>query len=609
MKKYLLFFLVIVLSVNLFGQLIKAPADLRNLAVKAPLQMNDGASFNQSTTIPYLLHSKAYYEEEIGTTNYDLQSNTSDDNRIYLYPDGTIGATYTMGYTSSTYPDRGTGYQYFDGSAWIDPIPSVRLESVKTGWPSYSHLGTNGEIVISHAFGTGLIMLTRSTKGTGSWTQATLPAPSGIAPAWPRVCVSGNNIHILASASTAYQGQTNPIVYYRSQDAGATWDILGVMPAELTPAAGYTYGFGADSYDWAEPQGSNLAYVIGSKATDLILMKSSDNGSTWTKTVIFQHPYPNWTDTDLTPDTPYVCDGAHAVSLDANGTAHVVFGLSRFLNDDTTDASYSYFPGVDGVAYWREGDPMVASANPDDVFASGKLIGYLQDLDGSGVVLDNYTSTSIASYQCSTTSQPQISIADDGYIYVIYRSLMETMMSTGSGQFYSHIWGRMSPDGGNSWCEPVDITGNEDHDGVECVFPAMSKTTGDKLYITFQEDFEPGTNIGSDADAVTTNSIMFNSIDRGDFICTGIKESNLSGIVNIYPNPVADNATISFAFNKAANVNMTVVNLVGSTVMNDKFIAGRGEAKQINLSKLPSGIYLAKFETEKGIFTKKIIKQ
>ncbi len=53
---------------------------------------------------------------------YDLQTNGSSQNRIYLFDDGFIGATWTYGMESSSYPDRGTGYNSFNGFSW-QPYP------------------------------------------------------------------------------------------------------------------------------------------------------------------------------------------------------------------------------------------------------------------------------------------------------------------------------------------------------------------------------------------------------------------------------------------------------------------------------------------------------
>jgi hypothetical protein len=59
-------------------------------------------------------------ENVIGNTFYDLQSNAFLSNRIHVYPDGTIGAVWTRGVDDPpSFPDRGTGYNYFDGNTWV----------------------------------------------------------------------------------------------------------------------------------------------------------------------------------------------------------------------------------------------------------------------------------------------------------------------------------------------------------------------------------------------------------------------------------------------------------------------------------------------------------
>ncbi len=83
---------------------------------------------------------------------YDLQTNSSTQNRIYLYDDGTIGSTWNMGFDSPNFADRGTGYNYYDGNNW-GISTNGQIEPYKTGWPSYTPYGENGELFVmtSHA--------------------------------------------------------------------------------------------------------------------------------------------------------------------------------------------------------------------------------------------------------------------------------------------------------------------------------------------------------------------------------------------------------------------------------------------------------------------------
>ncbi len=77
----------------------------------------------------------------VGETWYDLQSNSTMANRIYAFEDGTIATTWTRGMDNPpTCPDRGTGYNYFDGTNW-GAYPTERIEDQRTGWPNIAPYG------------------------------------------------------------------------------------------------------------------------------------------------------------------------------------------------------------------------------------------------------------------------------------------------------------------------------------------------------------------------------------------------------------------------------------------------------------------------------------
>ena len=72
----------------------------------------------------------------VGTTTYDLQSNATVMDRILRHNDGTISVAWTRSSEFNTaWSDRGTGYNFYDGSAW-DAHPASSLESSRSGWPS-----------------------------------------------------------------------------------------------------------------------------------------------------------------------------------------------------------------------------------------------------------------------------------------------------------------------------------------------------------------------------------------------------------------------------------------------------------------------------------------
>ena len=88
---------------------------------------------NPNTSVVLSSNSKSNLTEEIiGETTYDLQSNAAVQNRItYDLDNGTITAGWTMSAEYNTqWSDRGTGYNYHDGTTW-DAYPTTRLENLE----------------------------------------------------------------------------------------------------------------------------------------------------------------------------------------------------------------------------------------------------------------------------------------------------------------------------------------------------------------------------------------------------------------------------------------------------------------------------------------------
>jgi hypothetical protein len=298
--------------------------------------------------------SYGFPEDLVGGTIYDLQSNASSPyGRLIRFDDGTFSAVWTRGTGPTVYNDRGTGYNYFDGTTW-GPDPTGRVETVRTGWPSIAQMGASGEALVSHRSGTlGLTFSKRVTKGTGSWTESTIAPPTGASGLlWPRLVSSGtdhNTLNIIAltaptgNGGTVYQGQDGAMVYTKSTDNGATWSTPTVLPG--LGSTDYV-AFGGDSYDCAEPMGDNLAFALVDNSNDLVVMRSSDNGDTWTKTVVWQHPYPMFDPATTATDTIYTPDAT------ASCMQHLVFIVSYLMEPVATHTGQVYQELLTGTKIW-----------------------------------------------------------------------------------------------------------------------------------------------------------------------------------------------------------------------------------------------------------------
>jgi hypothetical protein len=578
MKKLFLLALSVMVIAGYAQKRALLPSNLKNLASKEFSSVQKGET-GQVQLPGFKTVNTLVEETDIGTTRYDDQSNASIDNRIYLFGDGTIGATWTHGLQETAYSDRGTGYNFFDGTAW-GPMPAVRVEDERCGWPSFSPYGANGEIFGSHTDASGIKIAKRPQKGSGNWEMTVFPGPPDHAKMiWDRLITSGpdrNRIHLLAvTASTAYSGTPylgldGALVYSMSEDGGATWihnnSVLDGMGSD------YYTGYQGDSYNFAEPMGDTIAFVVGETWYDLYLMKSTDGGETFTKTLIWEHPYPFWVSTMAT-DTFYCADGSDAIALDNSGMVHVVFGINRAYSDGSS--SY-WFPFVDGIAYWNETMPVFSNdmnalspyGDPgSELIEDYNLIGWTQDVDGDGQITFVGTSTTnIGNYYLGLSSMPQIVIDDQQRMFVTFASVTETYQN--GMQNYRHIWIRSSPDCGTTWGDFTDLTSDIVHIFDECVYPSVAANSDDYLYLLYQADNEPGNSIWGDLDPTGDNLMRFMKILKSDVVEVPEHTAIFSEdqVSQNYPNPFSGTSQVNVILKEKALLGLEVCDLTGRLV-------------------------------------------
>ena len=556
-------------------------------------------------------------EDNIGNSIYDLQTNTMLGNRFYVYADGSIGAVWTRGMEFSATPafsDRGTGYNFYDGNLW-GPVATERIEDEKTGWPSYAPLGENGEIVIAH-LAAGLKISTREQKGTGDWTYSTLMGPTGAEDlTWPRMITSGENnntIHLLANTYDPYAGQTQATLYLRSIDAGVSWDI----PGEIIDGMGSDYytEVGADAYVWAEPRGGAIAFLVGGAWNDLYMMKSTNNGDSWLKTVIWEHPYPFFDWETTVADTFYCVDNSASITLDVDGNAHVVFGINRVMHLDL-GTTYNFYPFIDGVGYWNESMDTFSNnlhaLNPNEDHPDSEmeenvnLIGWVQDVNGNGEI--DFITWEVEPFQSyrelGMSTMPSIAIDNFGRVLVAFSSTTETYDNTICN--YKHIWVR-SMDLDGTWGDFEDLDVNINHIFDECIYPVIGQNINGSAYILYQADFEPGLAL-DDEHGYIENSMIVANYDLN----VGINENefNAASVSQNFPNPFTNTSIVSVNLTQATNLSLEVFNLTGQKVYevsNGHSNAGTHNLV-INAENLSSGVYFYTVNAGNNAITKKMI--
>jgi len=568
-------------------------------------------------------------EVMLGTTTYDLQSNSAVDNRLIRHNDGTISAVWTMSAQFSTsYTDRGTGYNFYDGSSW-DPSPNGRLESSRGGWPSILATGSNKEIAITHNTDNGYLNLThRSSIGSGNWQEQAISSQdsNGVYTdiIWNRAVIGGTSqqtIHMVGViANTAlggaiYNGLDGALVYYRSQDGGATWDTKDFQLPTLDSTK--YLAFSGDSYAIA-CNGETVVVAYFGDLDDSAIIKSTDNGNTWTATTFLDFPVDKYSvdagmdlDNDGIMDTVYSTDGSGAVLLDNNNIAHVFFGNMRLLDADLTDQSTSYFPSTDGLMYWNENMGADDFANNPIIDSSlwysslCQMITNAQDTDGDNVL----NIVDFPTYYMSLTSMPNAGIDANGNLFVSYSELMENI-DNGS-QNFRHVNVIKSMDGGTSWSTPTDVTPHTAWSGAqECVFATMDRNVDDKIRLIYQKDFEPGLAVRGDEDIIDMNEIIYLEMDTTELgnTSTSLVDINKEEKFSLYPNPAKNNTNINFYSNKNQELEISLFNVIGKEINKIKVNVLLGNNNiNLDVTSLKNGVYFININKLEGKSIKLIV--
>lgn len=645
MKKGLLICLSMAFGLGVFAQGVarlpqgfrkaEVPAALKSRTIKAPYRVKDsdlsGVPLNNLKSRRYagpeshFIHSDpTAYEYLVGYSYYDLQTNASASSRIIYNDDNTVAVAWTFSpddiQTPSLFPNRGTGYNYSTdgGDTWQFPTvigvqqgPSARTESTRTGFTNIVNTSSGSEMSISHGTSpTGMTLNYRPAKGTGAWTLS-YPWGTGGNDTWAKTASDGDNVYAIwqgsGTTNTPVDGQDGPIYFTKSTDGGVTWSTKSVL-TEIDST--YYLGFGGDEYG-IDAYNHTVAIVVGSQMTDLVLLKSTDDGATWTKTIIYQHPIPMYdlntqisdTNGDGTVDTLTTPCGDNALLIDNNGMVHVWFSDFRWYCDLSTPGSYNYFPSTDGLEYWNEnmatgGFVMIAAA--EDLNGNGELDVPLDETcSGPGLAWGNYRG--------GLTQMPSAGIErSTGNIYVSYQTIDELADTALWHQAHRHIYVIGTYDGGANWTTPIDIVPSiamgGDGENQEAVFATMAKNVVSGLgYVVYQRDPYPGSFVVSNT-ATTTCDYLNNIHNTSDIVFArvnvnwvGVDDLNNENmfVSQNYPNPATSSTSIRVTLKKSADIVINITDILGKTVYSQTISDSPAGTREItiNTADWNSGVY------------------
>lgn len=562
-------------------------------------------------------------ETIIGTSNYDLQTNSAIQPRFILHGNGNMSAAWTMSLDGTTsFTDRGTGYNFFDGSSWGDE-PSARLESERTGWPSFVALPGGGEAYICHQTSGDSYFAKRDVAGTGTWQGSSVTdGTTTLDNVWHRMAVGGtsnNTLHVIGAENLGTDADPEYFMRYsRSTDLGVSWDIVNVQIAGIADSVYGTWS--GDAYNLAT-SGDKVAFVVGSETRDVVLLESLDNGTTWTSNIIMEFPLDSFDNsTHLIDSTTvlnglgaYPCsDGSYNLFYDENDELQVYFGGFLFANADTLD-DFIQLPYAYDILRWKKSYGFVTDGTAS---IDGTVVGYTQ-LDTVASVLDmngdgGITGTIDGDYRASLTSMPNTFTASNGDIYLTYASIIDTIavQQTDEGDPYNknqrHQFITKSSDNGNTWAAPQDlqkIFAVQGNPLVEAVFGNVV-VREDVVYVMYQRDEIPGVHVTQTANghSIESNDIVVASFLVSDYNFLTTEETN-KGIFSIAPNPSYGSTTVNFEEGHE-NGSVSVINALGQTVYT---AVAEGSQLTINTSNFKAGLYIVNVTEGDNVYTQKLM--
>jgi len=608
MKKLLL----IAISITICCVQMSVVAQSQRRAYKQDIHPDQAQAY--TSVIP---GQKIYDNSVIGTTWYDAQTYAgSVMPRVWAYDDGTVGATWMASGEDLT-PERGAGYNYFNGTEFGTPDLHVGPED-RQGWPSYAPYGPTGEIIAAYRYieGEGPIWFHhRPVKGEGDWEMFSVTGPEGLSLVWHSMMTSGENnehIHLLAyTYGTEYQGQENALLYYRSSDGGESWDPEGLI----------IDGLGSDdlvtinslAYTWANPVGNTIAFTYGFDQWGGWVFKSDDNGDSWDQIPVMESEFDPL---DPPPDSTDYFGGSYystAIALDSDAKAHVVFPRMCWKY---SGSDWYYYPlEYDGLIYWNEDmDPLdttiISSTGLENLEDGDYLCGYAFGYDPIYTVDIPENQPDYAGGLCGF---PVISIDAQDNIFISSCNPSPDYISAG-GYLYRHIVANSSLDGGASWTGMIDLNDDLQFIFSECVYPMMAPVVDNTIWFLFQEDIYCGSVEWPEEQQAepTENRMFMTSVPKSVFVGLDENVAKLNfEVSDIYPNPANTFIQFNVKLEEYAAVQVNIVNVVGQSVQTRDFgqLTSGNQNLRIEVSELPSGIYYCNVNVDGQSATRKIVIQ
>lgn len=561
----------------------------------------------------------------LGSTYHDFFTFGALRQQIYNHQNSNTVAVWTHTEDfENDYADMGTVYSYTTyGEGWTSNT-DTHIEDHKARFPSYALWGENGEVVTSQQEN-GINIYTRPEKGTGDWQHQLLTPQNEISALQnPHMITSGANneiIHVAAATNEPYQGQKSALLYSRSLNGGQSWEQQNIV-LEGTGDECYA-GIYGDEYCFTT-KSDTIALVIGSPWHDVFYLISYNNGASWEKHMVWEHPVAMFDfETTVMPDTIWCPDGSLTASFDDLGKLHIAFGLTRVSHPET-GFDFNHFLWTDGMVYWNESMTAFTAIDQKEALSyenletDKTLVGWAIDNNGNNILYgaDNYALPEYPNLGLSTMP----SFMKYKNLHGLCLSYSSSNESITGSHFYRKIFARnyfYSPtvEDTSLWQNITHVTPDQtqlfDEFKTAQTIPISWGINYHDLVFLYAKNNSPGIFFEQENLLSSIETTEFYDFTITNPLITDIDPIRLSSfsLHQNHPNPCIEETTITFEIPSAREVTLEVSDLRGQSILIKTLQATQGiHEVKISTTNFKRGIYFYSLRDENGnSMTKKMM--
>ncbi len=528
--------------------------------------------------------------QQVGTTQYDMQTNAPTGNRIVMDASGNIHVCWMNG-VNQVSGNRWIYYNFRDAASgtwgWTTTGIQVNPPPQGDGYTNLDVLSGGEGVITYHSLNDTptpdyAVISVDLLPGFGQFTEYDVPdmlSDPSMESIWPYVAVDRQDrIQIVAHEHITAGGEPKRLMYTRSDDGGDTWTDPVVVDTLNT-----------------------IAGIIVASSVD---------------------------------DKVAIVYGHHTVNPDVRHDLYYVEsedGITWDWNDKVNVTNYYTNPGLDSMVAYQDNDAVYDNdGNLHIVWVGTHYSGgwfyhsYLMHWSEATGITEiaehpqhDFTNCLPGAHNLAF-GKLSIACDSDNNLFVIATRFDNQDCSVG-GFANGELFGSASNNGGATWGDVVNLTNSPTPDcwPMECDsdhWSSLAETVDDSLYILYINDKDAG-GAPRPEGVATENPVMYLSVDKQVLLDMlevdddKIVEPTTFALKQNYPNPFNASTTIEYVTLTSGQVELTVYNLVGEKidVLVDKLVPAGEHTVTWDATGVATGVYYYKLTTSEGTVAKRML--